>query len=239
MASKTTACSLKSVLVVDDDAELCVLIGEVLKATGEFQTEAVHDGRRGLALALERGFDLIILDVMLPVVGGFEVLKQIRKRSRVPVILLTSRAERQDRVTGLDAGADDYLPKPFWPEELLARVRAVLRRSLASSVVEPRSLEVGRLRILPEARQVWINSELVDVTGIEFDILDLLARSAGRVVSRDEIAAVLYQRPSTPFERSLDVHISHLRKKLGPEGTLIQTIRNVGYVLVAAAEKNQ
>src|SRR5215469_666706 len=215
MASKTTTNNLKSVLVVDDDAELCALIGEVLKATSEFHVEAVHDGRRGLALALEPRFDLIILDVMLPVVDGFEVLKQLRKRSRVPVVLLTSRTERQDRVTGLDAGADDYLPKPFWPEELLARVRAVLRRSAVSSVVKPRSLEVGGLRIVPDTRQVWINDQPIEITGIEFDILDLLARSAGRVVSRDEIAAVLYQRPSTPFERSLDVHISHLRKKLG------------------------
>lgn len=236
MASKTTPNNLKSVLVVDDDAEFCALIGEVLNATAEFHVEAVHDGRRGLALALEQRFDLIILDVMLPIVDGFEVLKQIRKRSRVPVILLTSRTERQDRVTGLDAGTDDYLPKPFWPEELLARVRAVLRRSGASSVVKPRSLEVAGLRIVPDTRQVWINDQPVEITGIEFDILDLLARSAGRVVSRDEIAAVLYQRPSTPFERSLDVHISHLRKKLGSEGTLIQTIRNVGYVLVPAAE---
>ena len=236
MASKTTANNAKSVLVVDDDAELCALIAEVLKSSGEFCVEAVHDGRRGLALAFEPRFDLIILDVMLPVVNGFEVLKQIRKRHRVPVILLTSRTERQDRVTGLDAGADDYLPKPFWPDELLARVRAVLRRSASSSAVKPRSLEVGGLRIFPETRQVWVNEQPLNVTGIEFDILDLLARSAGRVVSRDEIAAVLYQRQSTPFERSLDVHISHLRKKLGSEGTLIQTIRNVGYVLVPAAE---
>jgi two-component system response regulator CpxR len=236
MASKTTTSRVKSVLVVDDDAELCALIGEVLKATKEFHVEAVHDGRRGMALALEPRFDLIILDVMLPVVDGFEVLEQIRKRSRVPVVLLTSRTERQDRVTGLDGGADDYLPKPFWPEELLARVRAVLRRSGASSIVKPRSLEVAGLRIIPDTRQVWINDQPIEITGIEFDILDVLARSAGRVVSRDEIAAVLYQRPSTPFERSLDVHISHLRKKLGSEGTLIQTIRNVGYVLVPAAE---
>jgi len=132
MASKTATNNPKSVLVVDDDAELCGLIGEVLKGTADFRVEAVHDGRRGLELAWEPRFDLIILDVMLPVVDGFEVLKQIRKRSRVPVILLTSRTERQDRVTGLDSGADDYLPKRFWPEELLARVRAVLRWSAVS-----------------------------------------------------------------------------------------------------------
>src|SRR5437762_1062676 len=200
-----------------------------------FTLEAVHDGRRGLARALEGGFDLILLDVMLPVLNGFEVLAQIRRRSSVPVIMLTARIEQLDRIAGLDGGADDYLPKPFGPEELLARIRAVLRRAGRDSA-KPQVVEAGELRLNSQTREVWRDNEPIEVTSIEFDILDLLARSSVRVVSRDELSAALYQRESTPYERSLDVHMSHLRKKLERgDRPMIRTVRGVGYLLTASA----
>src|SRR5882672_101882 len=200
-----------------------------------FGLEAVHDGRSGLARALEGGFDAIILDVMLPVLDGFEVLAQMRRRTSVPVIMLTARIEQADRIAGLDAGADDYLPKPFGPEELLARIRAVLRR--AGRAAKAQVIEAGALRLNSQTREVWRDNEPIDVTSIEFDILELLARSSGRVVSRDELAAALYQRESTPYERSIDVHMSHLRKKLERgDRALIRTVRGVGYMFAAGPE---
>jgi two-component system response regulator CpxR len=224
------------ILLVDDDSELCALMTDFFARHG-FVIETAHDGRGGLARALEAGFDLIILDVMLPVIDGFEVLAQLRRRSAVPVIMLTARTGQQDRIAGLDAGADDYLPKPFGPEELLARIRAVLRRSGRTADAKSQIVEAGGLRLNPRTREVWRDDEPIDLTAIEFDILDLLARSSGRIVSRDELAAALYQRESTPHERSLDVHMSHLRKKLASgERTLIRTVRGVGYLFSSEAE---
>jgi two-component system response regulator CpxR len=169
---------------------------------------------------------------MLPGLDGFELLRQVRKRCVIPVIMLTARTGREDRITGLEAGADDYLPKPFDPEELLARIRAVLRR-VARPVVSTREseiLEVNGVRLAPGTRRVWCDEVPVDVTSIEFDILELIVRSAGRIISREEMTATIYQRPASPFDRSLDVHVSHLRKKLGPLGRLIRTVRGVGYL---------
>jgi two-component system response regulator CpxR len=202
----------------------------------EFAIEAAHDGPRGLARALEGQYDLVILDVMLPVLDGFELLKQIRRRSSVPVILLTARTAQTDRIAGLNAGADDYLPKPFGPEELLARMRAVLRRS-GPGAAPSQAIEAGGVRVDSQTREVWVADEPLDLTAIEFDILDFLVRSAGRVVSRNELAAVLYQRESTPYERALDVHISHLRKKLERgDRVQIRTVRGVGYFFAASPE---
>jgi two-component system response regulator CpxR len=224
------------ILLVDDDIELCSLMSDFF-SQHEFALEAVHDGRGGLARALEPGFDLIILDVMLPVLNGFELLAQIRRRSSVPVIMLTARTEQQDRIAGLDAGADDYLPKPFGPDELLARIRAVLRRSGHTVSAKSPLVDVAGLRLNSQTREVWLDDNPVDLTSIEFDILDLLARSSGRIVSRDELAAALYQRESTPYERSLDVHMSHLPKKLEQsDRTLIRTVRGVGYLFSAGSE---
>ena len=227
----------KSILLVEDDTELCALMTDFFSQHG-FSLEAVHDGRKGLARAIEGGFDLVILDGMLPVLDGFELLRQFRRRSSTPVIMLTARTEQRDRIAGLDAGADDYLPKPFGPEELLARIRAVLRRTGASEQGKPPLFEIGGLTLDEGAREVWAGSERLDVTSIEFDILDLLARSAGRIVSRDELTAVLHQRESTPYERSLDVHISHLRKKL-ERGDLapIRTVRGVGYMFTIGKQE--
>jgi len=220
----------KSILLVEDDTELCSLMSDFFAQNG-FTLEAAHDGRCGLARALEGSFDLVILDGMLPVLDGFEVLKQLRRRSSVPVIMLTARTAQRDRIAGLNAGADDYLPKPFEPGELLARIRAVLRRAGVTEQVKSDRLEVDGLTLDASSREVWAGGAKIEVTSIEFDILDLLARSAGRIVSRDELTAVLHQRESNPYERSLDVHISHLRKKLEQgDMTPIRTVRGVGYM---------
>ena len=221
---------------MDDDTDLCALMADFF-SQHEFVIEAAHDGPRGLARALEGQYDLVILDVMLPVLDGFELLKQIRRRSSVPVILLTARTAQTDRIAGLNAGADDYLPKPFGPEELLARVRAVLRRTGQGTALSEVA-EAGGVRVDSQTREVWVEGETVDLTAIEFDILDFLVRAAGRVVSRNELAAVLYQRESTPYERSLDVHISHLRKKLERgDRVQIRTVRGVGYFFAASPEE--
>ena len=219
----------KSILLIEDDTELTLLMTDYFGQHG-FAVEAVHDGRTGLTRALEGSFDLIILDVMLPVLDGFELLRQLRKRISTPVIMLTARTSQDDRIAGLNSGADDYLPKPFGPEELLARIRAVLRRTGHTESVPPQIIEAGDIRVNASTREVWRQNELVEITSIEFDILEVLARSAGRTVTRDELTTVLYQRRATSYERSLDVHISHLRKKLeGDERSLIRTIRGVGY----------
>ncbi len=225
----------RSILLIEDDTDLCCLMRDYFAEQG-FQIETAHDGRRGLARSIDGAFDLIILDVMLPVLDGFEVLRQLRKRSETPVIMLTARTAEADRVAGLNSGADDYLPKPFGPEELLARIRAVLRRA-GKSEAAPQTIEAGAVRMNPQSRQVWRRDEAVELTTLEFDILEILVRAAGRTVSRDELTGALHQRPSTPYERSLDVHVSHLRKKLEWGGeTLIRTIRGVGYQFATGTE---
>lgn len=222
-----------SLLLVDDDAELCGMMREYLAQAGH-NLECAHDGRAGLSLALSGSFDLVILDVMLPVLDGFEVLKQLRRRMAVPVIMLTARVQQQDRIEGLNSGADDYLPKPFDPDELLARVRAVLRRTEASQPAAA-ELNVGTLRLNPATREAWSGGAPVELTSMEFDLLEMLARSAGRVVSREEITAALFEREATPYDRFLDVHISHLRKKLNDGPRMIRTIRGVGYIFTGAS----
>jgi DNA-binding response OmpR family regulator len=221
-----------SLLLIDDDAELCSMMQEFFAENGHRVT-AVHNGRDGLARALEGQYDLVILDVMLPQISGFTLLHQIRRQSAVPVIMLTARAHRSDRIEGLDKGADDYLVKPFDPDELLSRIRAVLRRIAGSHRLNDAATTFGDIRIDGNRREVWKGKRLVDLTAMEFDIFDLLARSAGRIVSRDEITEALLERKATPFDRSLDVHISRLRKKLESGHTLIRTIRGVGYVFTS------
>ena len=223
-----------AILLVDDDVDLCALISDFLLQNG-FKLESVHDGRSGLKRGLEGGFDLIILDVMLPVLEGFDVLRQLRKHSSVPVIMLTARTQQADRIMGLDAGADDYLPKPFEPEELVSRIRAVLRRT-GKLVSKSEVLEVDGIRIDTQTRQAQWKGKPLELTGVEYDILEFLVRAAGRVVGRDELAAMLYQRASTPYERTLDVHISHLRTKLDDdEHILIRTVRGAGYIFIGGA----
>jgi two-component system, OmpR family, response regulator CpxR len=224
-----------AVLLIDDDVELCELMREFFAARG-MAVEAIHDGRLGLARALNGGHDVILLDVMLPGLEGFEVLRQVRRRSPVPIIMLTARTAREDRVAGLDAGADDYLPKPFEPEELVARIRAVLRRAGRNGFVPSEALEVNGVRLVPGTREVRCSGTEVEITTTEFDILELMMRSAGRIISRNEMSAAIYRRPASAQDRSLDVHVSHLRKKLGGMGGLIRTIRGVGYLFCAEVD---
>jgi two-component system, OmpR family, response regulator CpxR len=222
-----------SILLVDDDVDLSTLIREYLERS-EYAVECVYNGRDGLARALTGAHDLIILDGMLPALDGLEVLRQLRKRNSTPVIMLTARTQEEDRITGLDSGADDYLPKPFSPGELSARIRAVLRRYRGMNPAEPKEIRCGTLELNPVTRVARRSDEEITLTEIEFQILELLMRSAGRTVSRDEISTVLYQREATPYERGLDVHVSHLRKKIEADGTqVIRTVRGVGYMLAA------
>jgi two-component system response regulator CpxR len=213
---------------VDDDVELCGLLTEFLKREG-FTLECDHDGKRGLEKALHGNYDIVLLDVMLPGMDGFEILRMLRKQSKVPVIMLTARGEDVDRIIGLELGADDYLPKPFNPRELAARIRAIMRRLEARPAAPGGRLEVNGVVIDPGSREVFANGKPVEVTTFEFDILEMLMRSAGRVLSRDALMENMYNRKATPFDRSIDMHVSHLRRKLESGHPLIKTIRGVGY----------
>ena len=202
-----------SILFVDDDVELCALMREYLGAHG-YTVFCAYDGVAGLERALGGGYDLVILDVMLPQLDGFAVLRKLRQQASVPVVMLTARAAEEDRIGGLNAGADDYLLKPFAAGELLARIRALLRRAGLAKHESPAIVETGGLRLNMQTGRAWAGETPIDLTPTEFEILELLMRSSGRVVSRDEITGVLYQRQATAYERSVDVHLSHLRKKL-------------------------
>jgi len=222
-----------SLLLVDDDKELCAMMKEFFAEAGH-RLDCEHDGRRGLVAAVSGAYDLVILDVMLPIFDGFTVLQHMRRRNDSPVIILTARVQHQDRILGLDAGADDYLLKPFDPDELLARIRAVLRRT-DTNLKGGTDVTIGDIRINVTTREVWSAGSPVELTEMEFDLLEMLMRSAGRVVSRDEIALALFEREATPYDRILDVHISRLRKKLEGGRSLIRTVRGVGYVFARAA----
>jgi two-component system response regulator CpxR len=222
------------ILIVDDDEELSGLLTELLCREG-FRVDSQNDGRRGLAAALNGGYDLMVLDVMLPGLDGFEILKRVRREARLPILMLTARGEDEDRIIGLELGADDYLPKPFNTRELVARIRAIMRR------LEQRQpggvLELNGISIDPGTREVLRDGQPVEATTFEFDILETLMRSAGRVVSRDELMEELYGRKATPFDRSVDMHISHLRKKLEGDKPLIKTVRGVGYQFVRTPDE--
>jgi two-component system response regulator CpxR len=215
------------VLVVDDDVEMGKLLREFLSQEG-FTVELAHDGPTGVEKALTGKPGIAVLDVMLPGMDGFSVLRKIREKSRLPVLMLTARGDDIDRIVGLELGADDYLPKPFNPRELAARLRAILRRYQAPAEPGAR-LEVNGVVLDPATREVSVDGRPVDLTTFEFEILHALMRAAGRVLSRDDLMEQLYQRKATPFDRSIDVHVSHLRRKLDCGRPLIKTVRQVGY----------
>lgn len=220
-------------LVVDDDTELCALLGEFLTREG-FTVDFEHDGLKGLDHAVKGDPALVVLDVMMPGLDGFEVLKRLRRQSRVPVLMLTARGEDVDRIVGLELGADDYLAKPFNPRELAARIRAILRRIEAKPAGG--RIEVSGVVLDPGTREVLCDGHPVETTTLEFDILEVLMRQAGRVVSRDMLMESMYNRKATPFDRSIDMHVSHLRKKLEGGRERIKTIRGVGYQFSASDE---
>jgi len=229
--------TLTRVLVIDDDRKLCRLIAEYLDAMG-YAVSAVHTGPEGVQAATEGTWDAIILDVMLPGLDGFEVLKQIRRQSEVPVLMLTARGDEADRIVGLEIGADDYLPKTFSTRELLARLRAVTRRARRPAPVDPTAqteLVVGLLRVYPDARKAVLDEAPLVLTPVEFDLLACLARAPGRVRTREQLLEEIRSRDYEVFDRSIDVHISALRKKLGDDPKapcFIQTVRSAGYMLL-------
>lgn len=229
------------ILVVDDDAELCSLVAEFLAPEG-FEVQAVHDGKTGLESALTGNYRLVVLDVMLPSMNGFDVLRHIRDKSRVPVLLLTARGEDVDRIVGLEIGADDYLPKPFNPRELVARIRAVLRRSGGEDEIDegvPEIVKVGNVELDPATRNVRCKGIPLELTSVEFNLLEVLLHEAGRVVTRERLVDAVLSRKFSPFDRSIDMHVSKLRKKLNDceAGTdLIKTVRGVGYIFARPRE---
>jgi DNA-binding response OmpR family regulator len=233
-ADRASKMAVDEILLIDDDVELCSMLTDYLGRYG-FRITAVHRGDTGLKTALEKPFALILLDVMLPGIDGFEVLRRIRASSAVSVLLLTARGEDVDRIVGLEIGADDYLPKPFNPRELLARVRAILRRSTAAkSQPEQATLKVEGLELNPSARTVLQDGKKIELTDVEFALLEALMKSPGKMVSREDLSEKVLGRKFHPFDRSLDMHVSRLRRKLtegGAPDDQVKTIRGTGYQL--------
>ena len=224
------------VLIVDDDVELCGLLAERLSTEG-FAIESVYDGPRGLERALSQEHALVVLDLMLPGMGGLDVLRRLRAQSAVPVLILTARGEDVERILGLEIGADDYLPKPFNPRELIARIRAILRRTgRESTAASP--LIVGDLRLDPAAREARLNGAPLDLTSVEFTLLEILLHAAGHVVTREHLTETVLGRKLGSFDRVIDVHVSNVRKKLGPApgGERIKAVRGSGYLFVVRSE---
>jgi len=222
-------------LIVDDDAKLCRLIGDYLQPFG-YDVDAAHDGPTGLASALSGDYAAVLLDVMLPGQNGLEVLQALRKVSSVPVLMLTALGDEADRIAGLELGADDYLPKTFSSRELLARLRAVIRRSMltarSAEPPVPAPVVVGPLVIDPASRRAALDDAPLALTPVEYDLLLVLARAAGRVKTREQLLLEAAERDFEAFDRSIDVHVSSLRRKLGDdpkEPRFIETVRGAGY----------
>ena len=219
------------VLVIDDDAELCKLVSRFLVQEG-FQIESINNGTAGAEQALSGNYALVILDVMMPGVNGFDVLRKIRNTSRIPVLMLTAKGDALDRVLGLEMGADDYLPKPFNPQELAARIRAILRRAKPETT-PAKPIVVGDIEIDGGARLVRRSGEIVNLTAVEFDLLEALLQAAGQVVGREKLTRDVLGREFSPYDRSIDTHVCNLRKKIGllADGTeRIKGVRGIGYL---------
>jgi DNA-binding response OmpR family regulator len=243
--SNTPVPHTPNVLVIDDDVELCELISQYLERQG-FAVECVNSGVDGIERSLSGHHTIVILDVMLPDIKGFEVLNRIRASSQLPVLMLTARGNEQDRILGLEMGADDYLPKPFNPRELSARIEAILRRSARDELEQkpgsPERIVVDDVELDKGTRTVRRSGQVIDLTTVEFDLLETLLRTAGHVLSREEMVRRVLNREFSPFDRSIDTHISNLRKKLGrrPNGyDRIKGVRGVGYLYALAYDSDK
>jgi two-component system response regulator CpxR len=240
-ANQTPRSTSGRILVIDDDAELCKLVARFLGAEG-FRVETVRTSAQGVERARSGEHELIVLDVMLPGMDGFEILRRIRADLRTPVLMLTARGDDLDRILGLEIGADDYLPKPFNPRELTARIRAILRRAnQAVPVQNSTPIIVGNLELNPGSRMARIGREVLNLTTIEFDLLEKFLKSVGRVVGREELVKEVLGREFSPFDRSIDTHVCNLRKKVGQydDGSdRIKGVRGIGYLL-ALPSQNQ
>jgi DNA-binding response OmpR family regulator len=225
----------ENILVIDDDVELCTLVSRFLVREG-FQIDAVNAGLQGIERALSGNYALVVLDVMMPEMSGFDVLRRIRAESAMPVLMLTARGDALDRVLGLEMGADDYLPKPFSPPELAARIRAILRRAKPATPTTGATnatITVGDVELDSGARVVRHGHQTVNLTSVEFDLLEVLMRAAGQVVNREKLTRDILGREFSPFDRSIDTHVCNLRKKIGPlaDGTdRIKGVRGIGYL---------
>jgi DNA-binding response OmpR family regulator len=227
---------MERLLVIDDDAELCQLVTRFLSREG-FAIRWAFGGTAGIEQALAEEYALIMLDVMMPDTDGFEVLRRIRQQSRTPVLMLTARGDTRDRVRGLEMGADDYLPKPFDPAELVARIRAILRRSSPQTAA---AVAVGDIELDGGTRTVRRAGRLLDLTTVEFDLLAVLMRVAGSTVSREDLVRNVLGRDFSPFDRSIDTHVCNLRRKLGPledGGERIKGVRGAGYLYAWPAKQ--
>jgi two-component system, OmpR family, response regulator CpxR len=231
------------ILIIDDDVELTELLTEYLASEG-LTVDAAHDGEEGVRKALTKEYALVILDVMLPGISGFEVLRRLRTGTAIPVIMLTARGDDVDRIVGLEMGADDYLPKPFNSRELVARIRAILRRTTRegsdpATKTPPRKLKMGDIEMDLGSLEAFCHGEAVDLTAVEFRLLEVLLRSAGLILSREELTREVLGRTLTPYDRSIDVHVSRLRRKLGigPHGReRVKSVRNSGYMYLREAD---
>lgn len=225
---------MAKVLLIDDDVELVKLIREYLVQEG-FDVECAYDGETGVVYAEMLSPSLIVLDVMMPKLNGIEVLRRIRAGSNVPVLMLTAKGDDEHRIVGLELGADDYVPKPCTPRELVARIRAILRRIVSASEDEQTQISVGALVLWPERRLAEWAGQPVNLTSTEFNLLEVLARQAGRVVSKSDLSTLALGRPLSRFDRTVDVHLSSIRQKLGilADGRqCIQTVYRMGYQLI-------
>ncbi len=225
---------MKKILLIDDDIELTRMLREFLVHEG-FDVAIANNGVDGTQYVLVGHYDLVVLDVMMPLMDGIETLKLIRKSSQIPIIMLTAKGDESDRFNGLELGADDYVPKPCTPRELTARIRAVLRRALTVAQQKNEVIEVGFLRIFPEQRKADWNTSPILLTSVEYSLLEVLARNAGKIVSKDVLSQQGLGRPLAKFDRSIDVHLSSIRQKiaeLSNDNSMIQTVYRMGYQLV-------
>lgn len=230
---------MTQILIIDDDSELSGMLADYLQAEG-MSVDCVYDGKTGVQQALTGQHDAIVLDVMLPELDGFEVLRRIRASSSIPVLMLTAKGDDIDRIVGLEIGADDYLPKPFNPRELLARLRAILRRTQGGGQPSPQNnavLHIGLLELHPASRTAFINQQKLDITSTEFNLLHSLALHAGHIVSKEFLSEHAMGRPLEKYDRSIDMHMSNLRKKMADchHNPAIITVRGQGYQLADEA----